>query len=107
MIVSFHLIVSIHLQVAKQIYHFAITYYRNGFILFGGNKGLLSKKISRFDLTKSEWTNLGDLQTARDGHGVIFDNGIFVVIGGKGNFANEKCILSGNEFSDKEEVINS
>ena len=79
---------------------YAIIHFQNGFILFGG---LLSQTagfatIARLDLATSSWTKLGDLKTARDGHGVIFNGEAFLVVGGRDEKKTEKCTLSGNEF---------
>ena len=58
--------------------------------------------IARLDLATSSWTKLGNLETARNGHGVIFDDDVFLVIGGwsfdRKTLRSEKCTLSGNEF---------
>ena len=73
--------------------------HENGFILFGGvadNKS--SKTIARLDLATTSWSKLGELQTTRQGHGVIFDGHVFMVIGGQYTKKTEKCTLSGKEL---------
>ena len=89
---------SFHPKVGDKINHYAITYFQNGFILFGGSTGRNSKTIVRLDLATSSWTKLGDLKTGRYGHGVIFNGEVFWVIGGRYEKKTEKCTLSGNEF---------
>ena len=91
---------SIHLKVAiSQISHYAMISHQNGFILFGGwTDNGSSKTIARLDLATTSWIKLGELQTGRYGHGVIFDGDVFMAIGGQGKFKTEKCMLSGKEF---------
>ena len=73
--------------------------HQNGFILFGGYAdGEESKTIARLDLATTSWIKLGELQTGRRGHGVIFDGEVFLVIGGDWNYKTEKCTLSGKEL---------
>ena len=38
--------------------------------------------IARFDPIENIWTKLGDLNVAREGHGVIQVNNEFIVVGG-------------------------
>ena len=82
------------------IYGYAITYFQNGFILFGGttSSNYYSKTIARLDLATTTWSKLGDLKTGRRGHGVIYDGHVFLVVGGWGDRKTEKCTLSGKEF---------
>ena len=82
------------------IYGYAITYFQNGFILFGGwtSSTSNSKTIARLDLATTTWSKLGDLKTGREGHGVIYDGQVFLVVGGYGNRKTEKCTLSGMEL---------
>ena len=86
-------------KVASHISHYAMIYYQNGFILFGGLADV--KTIARLDFATSNWTKLGDLNTGRDRHGVIYDDQVFLVIGGFGNYKTEKCSLSGTSFESK------
>ena len=66
--------------------------HQNGFILFGGYAdGEYSKTIARLDLATTSWSKLGELQTGRRGHGVLFDGEVYMVIGGEGNLNTEKC----------------
>ena len=93
---------SIHLEVDSLISCYAITYYQNGFILFGGWTATGdTSTIARLDLATSSWTKLGDLKTARNGHGVIYDGDVFLIIGGYGDLDTEKCTLSGTDSNCK------
>ena len=49
------------------------------------------------------WSKLGDLKLGREGHNVIHDGEVFLVVGGNGNLKTEKCSLSGNEFEKTSE----
>ena len=88
---------------SDEISRYAITYFQNGFILFGGwtSDTYYSKTIARLDLTTTTWSKLGDLKTGRIGHGVIYDGQVFLVVGGNGNRKTEKCTLSGTEFKEQ------
>ena len=91
---------SIHAKEGSRINQYAITYFQNGFILFGGwTENGESKTIARFDLATSNWSKIGDLKTGRHAHGVIYDGEVFLVIGGYGDRYTEKCILSGTDFN--------
>ena len=93
---------SIHLKVAdRYIFDYAIISHQNGLILFGGYADAESlKTMARLDLATTSWSKLGELQTPRDGHGVIFDGDVFMIIGGEGNLKTEECTLSGKELKN-------
>ena len=55
-----------------------------------------SKTIARLDLATSCWTKIGELNTAREGHGVIYNGEVFLIVGVYDK--TEKCTLSGNEL---------
>ena len=52
---------------------------------------------ARFDLSTEIWTQMGDLNAARGGHGVFYDGRVFLIIGGRSDRMTESCTLS--EFS--------
>ena len=56
--------------------------------------------IARLDEKTQEWTKLGDLNTGRSGHGVIFDGQHFLVVGGEGNGSFENRNLMSERNSD-------
>ena len=41
-----------------------------------------SDHIAMFDMNRKEWKTLGKMIEARNGHGVIFHKGHFIVVGG-------------------------
>ena len=94
------LITIIHSNEAHDyISNYAVTYFQNGFIIFGGIvDNVPSKTIARLDLATTSWSKLGDLQTGRREHGVIYDGDVFLIIGGWGDYKTERCSLSGKEF---------
>ena len=51
--------------------------------------------IGRLDAVTRTWSLAGKLNKGRNGHGVIFDGGQFLVIGGDGTFKTENCIPNG------------
>ena len=66
------------------------------------NSGVQST-IARFDPIWNSWTKLGNLQVARDGHGVIQVDNEFIVVGGRiSNFnavPTESCKLNGQSIT--------
>ena len=83
-----------------RVYGFAILYFDNGFIIFGGHgKSGRTKVIARLDLATSSWSKLGDLNTARRFHNVIYDGEVFMVIDGNASLKTEKCVLSGSTMT--------
>ena len=64
------------------------------FYIFGGYDGSSSNsdKIVKFSTATENWTQVGSLSQARQGHGVIRTGGSFLVVGGSyGTFSTEKC----------------
>ena len=81
---------------ASYIRRYAIIYKHDGFLLFGGYTSSSSSTIARLDARTTTWSKLGDLQTARYAHSVIYDGEAFLVIGGlKNGIQTEKCVASG------------
>lgn len=73
-----------------------MIYKDEGFLLFGGYSSSSSSTIARLDARTTSWSKLGDLQTARYAHSVIYDGEAFLVIGGlKSSIQTEKCVASG------------
>ena len=68
--------------------------------VFGGQRRTLSqqteisKDIVAYNTYSKSWSNAGQLQTARHGHGVIMYMDFFVVVGGQGKKQSEKCEIS-------------
>lgn len=67
----------------------------DSFYLFGGWIGepdVTTNVIAAFDTTKKQWNKVGELNQARRGHGVIIQEGSFVVVGGLGKVGEtERC----------------
>ena len=72
------------------------------FYMFGGKRGTNGKfywiqrsisTIAAFSTLTKKWKNIGDLKISRFGHGVIFQRGEFIIIGG------ESFVDSGQKFS--------
>ena len=67
----------------------------DAFYVFGGydngGQGKLNA-IGRLD-NNNRWSQAGNLASARYGHGVVFIDGYFLVVGGYGNYQTERCSL--------------
>ena len=76
--------------------YFASIYIDQVYYIFGGrgSSGDL-KNIGRLDAVTRTWPLAGQLNQSRYGHGVIFDGGQFLVIGGAGTRETESCIPNG------------
>ena len=83
---------------------------RNNFILFGGEREkpiYASADIALFTTESETWTKIGQLQTRRQGHGVIDLGDHFLVVGGinydeesssvEDDLPTEKCKLDEND----------
>ena len=70
------------------------------FYVFGGDSGYSflrkpSSMIAAFSTITKEWTQIGDLNTARNGHKVIVQKGEFIVVGGMdAGYRSERCKLT-------------
>ena len=78
------------------IHSYSIVALADSFYIFGGlSHGTKSSTIAAFSTVTKEWKKLGELKQARYYHGVIIQNGDFVVVGGNdGQLGTERCILS-------------
>ena len=69
--------------------------YVDAFYVLGGQdrfgQGEL-KVIGRLD-KNNRWSRAGNLAKARYGHGAVFIDGFFLVVGGYQNYQTEKCSL--------------
>ena len=74
-----------------------MVHYQGSFIYFGG---VNSSKIKKFDSITRQWSDLGNLVTARQNHGADFDGAYFLVVGGgNGSFETEKCSLTESKMT--------
>ena len=55
--------------------------------------------IARFDPIENSWTRFGNLQVARNGHGVIQVGNEFIVVGGTSVKVTESCKLNGESIT--------
>merc|ERR1719285_447850 len=85
--------------------------YVDAFYVFGGwdqgGQGAL-EAIGRLD-SNNNWSLAGNLNTARRGHGAIYLDNSFLVVGGEGNLQSEKCDLDRGTVSctSQEPSLNS
>ena len=78
----------------------AVTFCDGDFYVFGGNN--VSSKITRLGGYSRKWTDMGEMVQDRNdynGHGVIFTEGHFLVVGGSGKFKTEKCTINGDKMN--------
>lgn len=86
-------------KVNSYIDHAPIIHISGAFYLFGGHsEALRETTIGRFDLAFKRWSKSGNLETARSGHNVIYDNQYVIVVGGNPGLDapvhSEKCAIS-------------
>ena len=74
--------------------YYASIYFDQAYYIFGG-AGSTGDKIGRLDAVSRTWSLAGQLNQGRHTHGVIFDEGQFLVIGGWGTFKTESCVPNG------------
>ena len=88
---------------------YSMVYYVDSFYIFGGRTAY-SKSITTTDVvarldSNGAWTKVGNLKTAREGHGVVFEGQYFMVVGGHESIENgqalatEKCSLQSSVVS--------
>ena len=79
---------------------YAVIFHGGDHFFFGGFDGS-NYLDSIFRLSGSSWTwsNVGQLNSVRRGHGVILANNKFTVVGGDGNQKNEACLLDNEQFT--------
>ena len=67
------------------------------------NSGKEQSTIARFDPIQNSWTKLGNLEVARNGHGVIQIGNEFIVVGGTRKSdkdePTESCKLNGQSMT--------
>ena len=85
----------------RSLSHYAVIYNTGNFYYFGGYSGYSRDTLSSIlclHAATLSWSNVGQLNSARYGHGVIKVENIFMVIGGFGNQPNEACLLINGQF---------
>ena len=88
--------------------HCPMVFHQGGYILFGGyigeTSGYRTSTVARFDELTRTWSKVGSLLTSRSGHGVIYTDQSFLVIGGLGadyKCRTEKCHINNASLSCK------
>ena len=76
-----------------RIYGHASIHYKGAFYIFGGEGN--SNNIARLDADTYTWSLAGSLNhsSSRIGLSVILDGSILLVVGGRGSFKTEKCLV--------------
>ena len=80
----------------ESISYSPILFLRSTFYVFGGYTDKEVSTIATFNPKSEKWTKLGDLETARNAHGVIAFQDYLLVLGGNNHKMTEKCTLSEN-----------
>ena len=82
-------------------YYYAVIFHGGSYYYFGGSGGpRTSNSILRLQSGSWTWTNVGQLNSARNAHAVTLVNDTFMVVGGNGVRKNEACQrLNNGQFS--------
>ena len=86
------------------LFDYAAIFYTGNFYYFGSEDTLNSgyaalNSILCLNAITWTWSNVGQLNSARSGHGVILIDNTFMVIGGSGHPRNEVCHLNNGRFT--------
>merc|ERR1712106_85099 len=84
---------------SSSISYAPIIYSDGGFFVFGGWSDYNIKGIGKLDATTFMWSKVGDLNTRRRSHNVIFDGAHFLVIGGDGTYKTESCKMDNDQMA--------
>ena len=87
-----------------KLYYYAVTFDADNFYYFGGRDNSDLSSILRLSAASWNWSNVGNLNSARRSHGVILVENTFMVIGGLGTQANEACLLNNGQFTCQEKT---
>ena len=90
--------------VSHRFFNYVVIFDGDSFYYFGGfdrrgNLGL----ILRLSAATFTWSNIGKLNSPRNGHGVTLTGSTFMVIGGRNIHPNEACTLNNGEFTCEEQ----
>ena len=93
---------------AQSFFMYAVIFDAGSFYYFGGciftsscSKDVATS-ILRLNAATWRWTSIGQLNSARRGHGVVLVGNAFMIIGGWGNKSNEACLLNDGNFTCEE-----
>ena len=84
---------------ADGISSYAVVYNDDNFYVFGGDSGYHVSTIARLGAYSRVWHKMGDLRSARAGHGVILSQGSYLIVGGENTQRTEKCTISGDSIT--------
>ena len=84
--------------VASKLSHYAVIFNAGNFYYFGGSLGYPDNTIRSLSAATWTWSEVGRLNAARYGHGVILVDNNFMIVGGNGNQPNEACHLNNGQF---------
>ena len=73
--------------------YYASIYHSGAFYIFGGSN--TENNIARLDEVTQTWSLVGKLKSGRRGHGVIYVDSTFLVLGGNSYKGTENCVLEG------------
>ena len=85
--------------VNTRLFGYAVTFDADNFYYFGGYDSSNLSSILRLSAASWTWSNIGNLNSARYGHGVILIESTFMVIGGSSTQPNEACQLNNGQFT--------
>ena len=85
--------------VSTRLYGYAVTFDADNFYYFGGYDRSDLSSILRLSAASWTWSNVGNLSSARNAHGVILVENTFMVIGGLSTKPNEACQLNNGQFT--------
>ena len=83
------------LEISYMRWYVAVFYAGNHYY-FGGTA---LSSILCLNGSSLSWSNAGQLNSSRNGHGVILVGNTFTIVGGEGTLRNEACLLSNGQFN--------
>ena len=86
------------------MFHFAALFHTGNHYYFGGHSAGRLASILRLDGNSWTWSNVGQLNSPRWGHGVILVGNTFKILGGDGTFRNEVCLLTNEQLTCTEQT---
>ena len=78
---------------------YAAVFHGGSYYYFGGYSSAAIASILRLNGNSWTWSNVGQINTSRHGHRVMFVGNTFMVVGGGGTVGNEACVLANEQFT--------
>ena len=75
---------------------YVAVFYAGNHYYFGGTR---LSSILCLNGSSWSWSNAGQLNSSRNGHGVILVGNTFTIVGGEGTLRNEACLLFNGQFN--------